>query len=48
MVWAIVGIIVDLPVLAERESIEPEDQRLFNIYPDNWANSHSVSALQER
>ena len=41
MVWAIACVIVDLPVLAGRESVEPEDQRLFEICPGNRADSHS-------
>ena len=41
MVWIIVGVIVDLSILAERESVEPGDQRLFEICPGNRADSHS-------
>ena len=41
MVWAIVGAIVDLPVLAGPESVEPEDQSLFEIGSGYRSDFHS-------
>ena len=49
MVQAIVGAIIDLPVLAGPKSVEPEHQRLFETCSGNPPHSHSefspVSAM---